>query len=212
MKIKLCGFTTKESVANAVAQKCDFLGFVFYEKSLRYITPENAAAISANIPANIARVGVVVDPTFELLQEISEKFSPDFFQFHGAETSEFLQKVSKNFPQTKIIKAFRVSTKQDLAQVKSFETVADFFLFDTKVAGEFGGSGKVFDWKILQNFHSKKDWFLSGGLNSANIEEALQITAAKMVDISSGIEKIRGKKSPELIVELMKKIKNCHAA
>jgi len=204
IKIKLCGFTESESVATAIAEKCDFLGFVFCDKSSRNITPEKAAIISEQVPASIAKVAVVVDPDFEFLQKIVDKLAPDFFQFHGKESVEFLQKTRQKFPQIKIIKAFSISDSKDLEQATDFENHADFFLFDSKIAG----SGKKFDWKILQNFHSNKPWFLSGGINSKNIEEALKITGAKMIDISSGIEKIRGEKSSELIIEFMKKVKN----
>lgn len=206
MLVKLCGFTDEESVLAAIKQKCDFLGFVFYDKSPRYISFENAALISKQVPSSIGKVAVVVDCDFDSLEQISQKFQPDFFQFHGNENLEFLKKARQKFPKIKIIKAFRVAAEADLSQVKIFEDVADFFLFDAKITNELGGSGKKFDWKILQNFRSKKDWFLSGGLNVNNIEEALKITGAKMIDISSGIEKIRGKKSPELIEEFMKKI------
>lgn len=207
MKVKLCGFTDEESVLTAVRQKCDFLGFVFHEKSPRYISPENAALISAKVPSSIARVAVVADLDFDVLEVISQKFHPDFFQFHGNETVEFLQKARQKFPQIKIIKAFKVSDRADLEHVKDFENIADFFMFD----GKNPGSGKKFDWKILQNFYSKKDWFLSGGLNVDNIFDALKITGAKMIDISSGIEKIRGKKSPELIEEFMEKIRKINS-
>jgi phosphoribosylanthranilate isomerase len=202
MKVKLCGFTDKKSVAAAIAQKCDFLGFVFCKKSPRFIAPENAAIISAQVPSSIAKVAVVVDPDFEFLEKISQKFAPDFFQFHGKETLEFLQKSREKFPKIKIIKAFQITEAKDLQQVKNFENCADLFLFDGKNAG----SGEKFDWKILQNFSCEKDWFLSGGLNVENIDEALKITGAKLIDISSGIEKIRGEKSVELIAELMQKI------
>lgn len=204
MKVKLCGFTEENSVKTAIAQKCDFLGCVFVEKSPRYISPENAAKITAKVPASIAKVAVVVNADFEYLSEIVEKFAPDFFQFHGVENSDFLTKVREKFPQVKIIKAFGISEKADLDQMKNFENCADLFLLDGKVAG----SGKKFDWKILQNFHCKKDWFLAGGLNADNIEEAIKITGTKLIDISSGIEKIRGQKSPELIEEFMKKVRN----
>ena len=140
-----------------------------------------------------------------------QNLAADYFQFHGHETVEFLQKVKEKFPQVKIIKAFRVATTDDLAQVDEFNYVADLFLFDSKSKssdGVLGGSGEVFNWKILHDFKSKKDWFLSGGLNAGNVIEALQISGANMVDISSGIEKIRGQKSPELIKQLMEILKN----
>jgi phosphoribosylanthranilate isomerase len=206
MKVKLCGFTDAVSTAAAIAEKCDFLGFVFYNKSPRFITLEHASIIARNIPSSVKKVAVLVNPDFSFLEKISTEFAPDFFQFHGEESVEFLQKARNSFPKIKIIKAFRIQSQSDLSATKDFEEVADLFLFDAKIDGEFGGSGKKFDWKILQNFHSKKDWFLSGGLNIDNIEEALKISGAKMIDISSGIEKVRGTKSPELIAQLMKKI------
>ncbi len=204
MKVKLCGFKTKASLESAVAQKCNFLGFIFYHKSPRFITPQKAKEISSVVPSSIARVAVVFDADFKYLEEIAADFAPDFFQFHGSETCEFFKKVREKFPKIKIIKAFKIESASDLMQVKDFENYADLFLFDGKVAG----SGEAFDWKILQNFHCTKDWFLSGGLNVKNIEEALKITGASMIDISSGIEKTRGEKSPELIEEFMEKVKD----
>lgn len=204
MKVKLCGFTEINSVEMAVACKCDFIGFIFYEKSVRYISVETAAKISASIPSAIAKVAVVVDADMVFLEKILTEFRPDFFQFHGNESIDFLQEVRRKFPLVKIIKAFGITKEKDLEQVENFKNFADIFLLDNKVAG----SGEKFNWEILKDFHSKKDWFLSGGLNVNNIEEALKITGAKMIDISSGIEKTRGQKSPELIKELMKKIQN----
>ncbi|MBM3580179.1 MAG: phosphoribosylanthranilate isomerase [Alphaproteobacteria bacterium] len=201
MKVKLCGFTEEKSLRAAIEAKCDFIGFVFYEKSPRYIAPEAAAALASLIPAEIKRVAVVVDPDFELLSKISRNFSPDFFQFHGSETPEFLRIVRKDFPGIKIIKAL---SEYWALGTGHFEDVVDFFLFDSATPG----SGKIFNWEILRGLKTKKDWFLSGGLNINNIDEALQIRGAKMIDISSGIEKSRGEKSPEMILALMNKIRN----
>ncbi len=203
MKIKLCGFTEIESVKTAIAQKCNFLGFVFYENSPRNISVQKACEIGSKIPKQVFKVAVTVDADFNFLQKIAQNFAPDFFQFHGNESLEFLALAKQKFPKIKIIKAFKICGEQDLVQIKNFENYADFFLLDAKNAG----SGEKFDWKILQNFISKKDWFLSGGINIDNIEEALK-SGAKMIDISSGIEQIRGKKSSKLIEELMKKAKN----
>jgi len=203
MQIKLCGFTDKESIQTAIAQKCDFIGFVFCEESSRFITPEKAAEISAQIPNSIKKVAVVVDADFNFLEEIDQKLSPDFFQFHGLENPDFLKEFRDKFPQAKIIKAFRINEEDDLDQVENYENYVDYFLFD----GPKAGSGKKFNWQILKNYHGKKDWFLAGGLNIENIEEALKVTGAKMIDISSGIEKIRGQKSSPLIKEFMQKIK-----
>jgi phosphoribosylanthranilate isomerase len=203
MKVKLCGFTEKNSLAVAVKEKCDFLGFVFYEKSPRFITPENAALISKDVPKKIGKVAVVADFSLDQLEKILAIFKADFVQFHGEESLDFLKNFKKKFPQIKIVKAFRITKVEDLNQIKNFENLADFFMFDS---GN-GGSGKKFDWEILKNLKTKKDWFLSGGLNAGNIAEAIKITGAKMIDISSGIEKVRGQKSPELIEEFMAKIR-----
>ena len=103
-----------------------------------------------------------------------------------------------------MIKAFSIASNADLNQIKDFVDLSDLFLFD----GKNPGSGSKFDWKILHNFSCPKDWFLSGGLNIQNIDEALKITGAKMIDVSSGIEKIRGQKSLNLIADFMNKTKN----
>lgn len=203
MKVKLCGFKEENSLKAAIAAKCDFIGFIFYEKSPRFVTIENAAKLAKLVPQSISKVAIVVDTKIEFLEEIAQKFSPQFFQFHGKESVEFLQKVKEKFPQIKIIKAFAINEIKDLQQIENFKQVADLFLFDGKNAG----SGQKFDWEILHNFSCKKDWFLSGGLNINNIDSALEITGAKMIDISSGLEEIRGKKSVKLIADFMAKIR-----
>jgi len=207
MKIKLCGFSEENSLKAAIACDCDFLGFVFFEKSPRFIDVKKAKNLVKIIPSRIAKVAVVVDATKNFISEIITEISPDFIQFHGNETAEFLREIKKDFPQIGIIKAFRISAREDLAMVKLFENCADFFLFDSKISTEFGGSGKKFDWNILKDFSCKKDWFLSGGINLDNIDEACLNSGAKMIDISSGIEKEKGKKSPELIAKIMQKVK-----
>ncbi len=203
MKIKLCGFTEKETLEVAVKQQCDFVGFVFCKSSVRYISPKDAKDISNIVPKNIAKVAVVVDASLDFLKEIIAEVAPDFIQFHGSENIEFLKDFKINFPEIGIIKAFRVESELDIKQAKFFEDAADYILFDSKSAG----SGNSFDWSILKNYHSRKDWLLSGGININNIDEALRVTGARMVDISSGIEEMRGKKSPDLIEHLMTKIR-----
>jgi phosphoribosylanthranilate isomerase len=156
MKIKLCGFTKKESLQVAIAEKCDFLGFVFCEKSPRYITPQDASSLASLVPSTIKKVAVIVDAPFSLLEEIVTNIEPNFFQFHGTENIAYLEKVRKTFPNVGIIKTFKIKSVEDLDAVKDFENYVDFFLFDSSS----GGSGKQFDWKILQNFSSKKIGFL----------------------------------------------------
>lgn len=199
MKIKLCGFKEEESLRAAINADCDFLGFIFVKKSPREINLETAKKLAKIIPAKIAKVAVVVDADFGFLEKIINEFQPQYIQFHGQETVEFLTNFKKNFPQIKIIKAFKISNKDDLNQIKNFEKIADLFLLDGKNAG----SGESFNWKLLQDFRINKDWFLSGGINVKNLQEALAKTGARMIDISSGIEEVRGEKSIKLINELV---------
>jgi len=208
MKVKLCGFTKEESLKTAINCGCDFVGFVFYEKSPRNITPLEAKELAKIIPPHIAKVAVVVNPNQELISEIISNLKPNFIQFHGNESVEYLKDFKKNFPHTKIIKAFGIRNKEDLNSLKDYENYADYFLLDNKSDNEFGGSGEKFDWEILKEISTTKEWFLSGGLNEKNISSALQTSKAKMIDISSGIEEIRGEKSSLLIEQFMKKIKD----
>lgn len=205
MKVKLCGFTESSSLQSAIDSKADFIGFVFYNKSPRNITPAKAAELAKIIPSSVQKVAVTVNPSLDLLREIVFTLQPQCFQLHDVKSKERIVEIKKAFPFVKIIQAFPISNKTDLEQSLDFIDVADIFLFDNIISG----SGKSFDFKILQDFSCSKNWFLSGGLNINNIDEALRITGAQMVDISSGIEKERGKKSPELIREFMHKLNKC---
>jgi phosphoribosylanthranilate isomerase len=199
MKVKLCGFKEEQTLRAAINANCNFLGFIFVKNSPREITLLKAKELAKIIPPTIAKVAVVVDCEIAFLEKIIAEFQPDYLQFHGQETAEFLINFKKIFPQIKVIKAFKIACKDDLNQIKNFEEIADLFLLDGKNAG----SGEAFDWQILENFQTKKGWFLSGGINAKNLQEAIAKTKAKMIDVSSGIEEIRGQKSIKLINELM---------
>jgi len=202
MKIKLCGFSEEESLKTAINCGCDFIGFVFYDKSERNISIRKAKEISKIIPTTIAKVAVVVSPNQGFLSEIVDEFKPDYVQFHGQESVEYLEKFKQNFPEIKIIKALAIKEKQDLDDVKNFEEIADLFLFDNIS----GGSGKVFDWNLLKNLNTNKEWFLSGGINVSNVKEAVKKTGAKMIDVSSGIESSKGVKSSKIITDFIREI------
>ncbi len=210
MKIKLCGFKDQKSVLAAVACGVDFIGFVFCEKSPRYVTPEEAGKIAQVIPSRIAKVAVFANNDLSIIKQVYQYLKPEYFQFHGNETPGFLKKIKEIFPQVKIIKAFKISGRQDLRQIRNFENESDLFLLDSKTV-EGGGSGKSFDWRILIGFRARRMWFLSGGINIDNVLQASKISNAQMIDVSSGIEKIRGEKSIELIQQLTAKVKNYHA-
>lgn len=200
IKTKLCGFTTQETVDLAVELKVNFIGFVFYPKSPRHVSPKKAGEIARNIPRSIKKVAVIVDAQDKKIREIIKFLDPDFLQIHSSKKSRILE-IYNQF-QIPIIKAFPISEAKDLEAVQDYDHIAEMFLFD----GKSSGSGESFDWKILQNFRSRKKWFLSGGLNSENIDLALKITGAQMIDLSSGIEETRGVKSFKLIKDFMAKI------
>lgn len=201
VSVKLCGFSEEASLKTAIKCNCDFLGFIFYEKSVRNISIDKAKELFTLIPDHIAKVAVVVDPHKEFLDEIAG-LEPEYVQFHGHESSEFIAEFKKSYPNIKTIKAFNISSKQDLEKTTQYKDV-DLFLFDSKVEDQKGGSGKVFDWSILSDININKEWILSGGLNISNISRALEETNALILDISSGIEEDKGVKSSQKIINLM---------
>ena len=203
MKIKLCGFTEVKTIETAIEYGCDFIGLVFAKNSVRYVDPNHAKNLSSTIPDSVGRVAVVVNETLENLHKINQNFQPNFFQLHGDENIDYIKNLKKIFPKTSIIKAFSISNKNDLNKIENFNNYVDYFLLDNKNPG----SGEAFDWKILQDFNPPKPYFLSGGINIKNIDEATQIVHPQFIDISSGIEEIKGIKSSKLIIEILQKIK-----
>ncbi len=201
MKVKICGITNEE-IASLVDQcGCDFLGVVFYEKSPRFVDIKQSAKI-AQVIHRCKKVAVVVEPNFLEIAEIIDNFSPDFFQFHGQITRDFLEQFNNKYPQLKTILALGIQDSSDLNKIDNFDDLVDYFLFD----GKESGSGKAFDWNILSNFNCPKPWFLAGGLTLDNILQAIKITKANNIDISSGLEKVRGLKDRDLINALMKQL------
>jgi phosphoribosylanthranilate isomerase len=204
MKIKLCGFTELKTIKTAIDYGCDFLGIVFVKNSIRYVNPEESKKLSSIIPNNIHKVAIVANETFENLQIINQNFQPNFFQLHGEENVEYIENLRKKFPNISIIKAISISEKNDLNKIKNFENYVDYFLLDNKNPG----SGKAFKWEFLKDFNPAKPYFLSGGINLLNLDEAIKIANPEFIDVSSGIEEIRGFKSSKLIIEILQKIKS----
>jgi phosphoribosylanthranilate isomerase len=204
MKIKLCGFTELKTIKTAIDHGCDFLGIVFVKNSIRYVSPEESKKLSSIIPNNIHKVAVVANEPLENLQIINQNFQPNFFQLHGEEDVEYIQNLRKKLPNIAIIKAISVSEKNDLNKIKNFENYVDYFLLDNKNPG----SGKSFKWEFLKDFKPAKPYFLSGGINLFNLDEAIKIVNPEFIDVSSGIEEIRGFKSSKLIIEILQKIKS----
>ncbi|MEK6745643.1 MAG: phosphoribosylanthranilate isomerase [Pseudomonadota bacterium] len=211
--VKICGLSDEISVRAVIESGADFVGFVHYPKSPRHVSIEKAAQLKSLLPESIKSVMVVVDPNDELLVEIASEMQPDYLQLHGNETPERLTEIRKKFPQIKIIKAVSVYNSVDIKKAEDFYDVCDFLLFDAKpTSGKMmhGGNGIAFDWNILAERQIALPWFLSGGLNSENIAQAIKISGAKMVDVSSGVESSPGVKDAGLIENFVKVVRGCN--
>jgi len=206
LQIKLCGFSEEDTINFASNFNINFIGFVFYNKSPRNVDINKIPQITKNIPQNIKKVAVIIDADNITISQIIAKLKPDFLQLHGDESLKRTKEIKELF-KIPIIKAFRISSKKDMQQIKAFEEIADYFLFDAKINGQKGGTGKSFNWNILKELNTTKEWFLSGGINVDNFKEALKITNAKMIDLSSALEEVKGVKSKKLIEEFMTQIK-----
>jgi len=202
VRVKICGITNLEDAIASVIAGCDALGFVFYKKSPRYITPEKAEKIIRLIPKDISKVGVFVNALERDIREIARKCKLDLLQFHGDESPEFCCK----FKPYKVIKAFRVKDKIDSENILRHKTFA--YLFDAFAKTKFGGTGKAFNWRLLKNIRRlKQKIFLSGGLNTQNVKEALKIVHPQWVDVSSSVEIRPGKKDHKKVKQFIETIK-----
>ena len=207
LAVKICGINSQSVIDTALSNGVDYLGFVFFPPSPRYLTPRMVSTLLNNRPADVNIVAVVVDPSDELLEEIIDLVAPNIVQLHGSETVEDILNIKRRF-NTKIMKAIKISQRKDFEQISKFEEVADFLLFDAatptnQTAALPGGNGISFNWNWLKNAPIKTPWFLSGGLNINNVNEALQITGATAIDVSSGVEEKAGEKNNQKIIELM---------
>ena len=201
-KIKICGITNKIDAVFAADLGINILGFVFYKKSKRYVDPMTVEDIVNELPPSMGVAGVFVDEDEKKVREIAENASLNILQFHGNETPEYCAKFKGDF---KVIKAFSINDKNDLKKINGYDT--DFYLFDTYRAGCIGGTGEVFDWKILKDFEILKPVILSGGLDPANVASAIREVAPYGVDVSSGIERSPGKKDHELMKRFVESVR-----
>lgn len=206
-KIKICGLNSEDAVNAVIAAKADYAGFVHFPASPRHVTIARAAELKKLLPDSIYPVGVLVDPDDALLKEVQSVLRPAYVQLHGKETPQRVSAIKQAFPAMKIIKAVSIRSGDDVAQAMRFVDV-DMLMFDAKppeMAGILpGGNGLAFDWALLKGREFPKPWFLSGGLNPGNIAEAIRSTGAKMVDVSSGVERAPGVKDAGLIEVFVK--------
>lgn len=193
--VKICGLSTPETLEAAISAGADMAGFVFFDKSPRHIDFETARDLGRLASGRIAKVTLTVDAGDEVLSQIIAALGPDLLQLHGGETPERVREVKARF-KLPVIKAIGVATREDVAGASAYENIADTILFDAKPAPNAavpGGAGVAFDWNLLRCV-AAKNWMLSGGLDPENVGDALRLTGAPGVDVSSGVERARGVK------------------
>ena len=199
--VKICGLTSPEGVAAAVSAGARYLGFVFFAKSPRHVTPEQAAALAAEVPLGIAKVGLFVNPDDALLQTVLAQVPLDMIQLHGAESPARVTEV-RALTGLPVMKAVGVAEPRDLDALWDYGLVADMLLIDAKPPKDAelpGGNGLAFDWRLLAGRQILKPWLLAGGLTPENVSQALRLTRAPGVDVSSGVESAPGVKDPDRI-------------
>ncbi|QLC21382.1 phosphoribosylanthranilate isomerase [Parasphingopyxis sp. CP4] len=207
--VKICGLTTVEGIEAAAGAGASHAGFVFFDPSPRNVRPREAPALVKYVPKSVKRVGVFVEPEDSLLERAIAAARLDIVQLHGDERPERLKSIKARL-NVEIWKAIPVSTASDLERARRYRDHADMILFDArtpKASRLPGGMGIAFDWKLLNRLTHKMPWALSGGLSAENVAEAIAITGATMLDVSSGVESEPGKKDPAKISAFMEAVK-----
>ena len=207
MQIKICGVKNKEIAKHAIDAGASFIGFIFFEKSHRNIPIENCEQILPDIKDLTIPVAVTVNPDDKLLDDLL-RFGFQYIQLHGQETLEMVERIKLEYD-FKIIKAFGISSSEDLDELVKYEPFVEYFLLDSPPQADVqGGTGHKFDWKIIENLSITKNFFLSGGLNKDNIISAISLKKTSYFDVSSGVEDSEGIKDKQLITEFIYKAKN----
>jgi len=201
-QVKICGITNLDDAFSACDSGADALGFIFFEKSLRYIPAEEAREIIRRLPGNIAKVGVFVNREIQGVRKIYEHCRLDFIQLHGDEPVEYCSA----FPPLSLIKAVTPRKESDLMGLNAYRVKA--FLVDSRGQTQYGGTGELSNWELAAAIPKKYSIILAGGLNPDNVEAAIASVSPEAVDVSSGVEIRPGKKDPgkvKLFVEKVRK-------
>ncbi|MCB1399880.1 MAG: phosphoribosylanthranilate isomerase [Rhodobacteraceae bacterium] len=201
VRVKICGLTEPRTVAAAVAEGAAYVGLVFFPKSPRHLEPDAARALAIGVPPGVAKVALVVDPDDDVLEGILRAVPIDMVQLHGAESPARVREIRARFG-LPVMKAVGVAEAADLEAIATYEAVADQILVDARApkgAALPGGNGLSFDWRLIAGRQWQKPWMLAGGLTPANVAEAIRLTGARQVDVSSGVESAPGVKDPARI-------------
>jgi phosphoribosylanthranilate isomerase len=206
IKIKVCGITESLNAYGMVDAGADFLGFIFYPQSKRYVGVKPDHLFKA-VPSGVKKAGVFVNQNINLIIQTAKQFHLDFIQVHGGETAESCRKIKD--AGLKVIKAFGIDDAFDFTLLKTYLTACDYFLFDTRHT-DYGGSGLQFNWETLRRYTLKKPFFLSGGIGPADAERIRLFNHPYLygVDINSCFETNPGIKDPVAVKRFINKIKN----
>jgi phosphoribosylanthranilate isomerase len=199
--VKICGLSTRETLDVALDAGADMVGFVFFPPSPRHLSLETARDLGKHAKRRASKVALTVDADDATLANIVEALQPDILQLHGSETVARLRDIKQKFS-LPVLKAITVATPADLAALPGYAAVADRILFDARAPKEAtrpGGLGAAFDWHVLENLDLKVPFMVSGGLHAGNVADAVRVTRAGGVDVSSGVERTAGIKDPEMI-------------
>jgi len=199
--VKICGLKTSQALDVALEAGADLVGFVFFAPSPRHLGVEAAHALAQRTRGRAQKVALSVDAGDDELAASIEALEPDLLQLHGRETPERVATVRERFG-LPVMKALPIAERADLAAIRRYDAVADRLIFDARAelaATRPGGLGKPFDWRLLEKLQTRVPFMLSGGLDALNVADALRITAAPGVDVSSGVERAPGEKDPDKI-------------
>lgn len=201
-RVKICGMTQLADAEKACKLGVDALGFIFYAKSPRSITPLDAGEIIKELPPFVDRVGVFVNGSKRDIDDAVNS-GLSFLQLHGTESPAECERIRLEYPHCRIIKAFRVSEESRPADFSIYDDLVDSFLLDTYVKGASGGTGQIFDWTIVEKLELQRPILLAGGLSVDNISQAITQIRPYGVDVNSGIETAPGVKDHEHMEKLM---------
>jgi phosphoribosylanthranilate isomerase len=199
--IKICGLSSAETLDVALEEGADAVGFVFFPPSPRHLGYDAARALAARVKGRAEKVALTVDADDATLAAVVTALGPDALQLHGKEQPARVAALKQRFG-LPVMKAIPVETRADLAAIAPYVGVADRLLFDARAPREAtrpGGLGKSFDWHLLEHLDPGVPFMLSGGLDAGNVAEALRVTRAPAVDVSSGVERAPGEKDPDKI-------------
>jgi phosphoribosylanthranilate isomerase len=212
--VKICGLSTPETVMAALDAGADLIGFVFYPKSPRHVSFAKAKELARRARGHARIVALIVDADDSLIDEIVREVEPDLFQAHGSETPERIAEITARTGKP-VIKAIKIRTEADVGEARAYDGTAALILYDAKAPETLthalpGGNGIAFDWSLLGSGKSAPSFILSGGLNPKNVAQAIKVTGASIVDVSSGVEKSHGIKDIALIREFIAAAKAAH--